>query len=151
MRARFPQWQAARSASASSLLRPFILAMQLARRNICLASLIITIVTNYRGRPTLRGEQILNISTTGGASLPVPTGAFCQQHMWDSRGMTVTNLPRPNEQRKVEKLLVKLAKIKYSTRRVRKSAGRDRPSGSHLAGSHLARLGGGRQGKIFNA
>jgi hypothetical protein len=32
--------------------------------------------------------------------------------MWDNRKMKITSRPRPNEQRKIEKLLVKLAKIK---------------------------------------
>ena len=31
---------------------------------------------------------------------------------WNNRQMKITSLPRPNEQRKIEKLLVKLAKIK---------------------------------------
>jgi hypothetical protein len=31
---------------------------------------------------------------------------------WDNRGMTLTSLPQSHEQRKVEKLLIKLARVK---------------------------------------
>jgi hypothetical protein len=41
-------------------------------------------------------------------NLRLATGAF----QWDNRAMTLTSLPQSHEQRKVEKLLIKLAGVK---------------------------------------
>src|SRR6202021_1316274 len=83
-------------------------------------------------RPSL-GEHKTNTlrcpSWYGGASLCLPSWA------WDNRQMKITSLPRPNEQRKIEKLLVKLAKIKsVSAKPAPTNSGKNLPQSACLGG-----------------